>query len=57
MPYLKYLVESDNAGERAMAVQTLANLGPDAEDYLRTLADDVEYTVRYQARAALQQLK
>jgi hypothetical protein len=57
LPLLKYLVESQNVGDRVLAVQTLAKLGPDAEDMLTILEQDIEYTVRYQAQKALADLE
>jgi HEAT repeat protein len=57
IPLLAYLAQSDSATERYLAVQALANLGPDAGELLRALAEDEEQFIRQAAMAALKELQ
>jgi hypothetical protein len=57
IPLVAYLVESNVEGDRYLAAQTLAQLGPDAEELLEVLAEDREQSVRYTASEALKAIR
>lgn len=53
LPYFREAVQSPNSGQRYLAVDALANLGPAAEPLLREATRDAEQRVRERAAKAL----